>query len=216
MCLTLMDNRARTTTELAQVAGVSKATASEHLHLLVEGGLISIVRQGRNTYHRLASPEVAEFIEGLARISPPLPIRSLRESHSAVALAAARTCYDHLAGRLGVLLYDGMSSSGALHVRAGGITVEGGHPLFHQLGIDVEQLQAERRVLVRECLDWTERRPHLAGLLGARLLLAMHGVGWVARDRRPRGIILTTEGQGQLTRLGLAGSTELAKIRTRS
>jgi hypothetical protein len=178
--------------------------------------LIMIVRQGRNAYHRLASPEVAELIEGLSRISPAVPIRSLRESRSALALAAARTCYDHLAGTLGVLLYEGMCSSGALHVRDGGITVEADHRLFHRLSIDVELLQAERRVLVRECLDWTERRPHLAGLLGARLLVAMYGVGWVARDRRARGIILTTEGQAQLTRLGLARSTELAKIRTRS
>jgi DNA-binding transcriptional ArsR family regulator len=210
MCLALMSGRALTTTELAHVAGIGVPTASDHLRLLVKGGLVTVVAQGRHKYHRLANAEVAALIEGLARLSPPLPVRTLRQSRSAAALAAARTCYDHIAGRLGVGLYEGLIISGALTLGRGGLSVDPGHDVYAELGIDVPELERQQRVLVRECLDWTERRPHLAGLLAARLLTSFREAGWVTSTPRPRGLDLTQVGRGRLERLGVLAPDALA------
>jgi DNA-binding transcriptional ArsR family regulator len=171
--------------ELARLAGVHPATATAHLRRLVEGGLVRVRAQGRHRYHELAGPEVAAALEALARIAPPAAVRSLRQHHKALGLAEARTCYDHLAGLRGVELRDRLLASRALreiddvdHELTGR-----GQRLLAKLDIDAERLLASRRVFARACVDWTERRPHLAGALPAALTTRLLELGWLSRDR---------------------------------
>jgi hypothetical protein len=173
---------------------VSPATASEHLRLLVDGGLLSVERSGRHRYFRLASPWVGEALEALARLAPRQPVRSLRQARAAEALAEARSCYDHLAGRLGVAVFDGLVEAGTLLQRDGGLLV-GDRAVLEGWGIDVEALLAMRRPVVRACLDWTERRHHLGGGLGAALLIALLERGWIERSLVPRALNLTSHGE---------------------
>jgi DNA-binding transcriptional ArsR family regulator len=200
---TLLAGQALPAGELARHAGVSPQTASAHLRRLLDGRLLAVEAQGRHRYYRLAGPVVAEALEALALIAPPLPVRSLRQSQRAEALRFARSCYDHLAGAVGVALADSLLRSGALRPAAGRdyeVTPEG-ERLLGGLGVDVDGLRRQRRALVRDCLDWTERTPHLAGALGAALLERLLGLGWVVRGRVPRGLVLTDAGRD-----GLAGA----------
>ncbi|WP_174535214.1 ArsR/SmtB family transcription factor [Micromonospora chalcea] len=199
-CLTLLDGRAWTAGELARAAGVTASTASDHLTRLVAGGLLVEERQGRHRYVRLAGPAVAQLVEDLAARAPApdTPPRTLRAASAATALAYARTCYDHLAGRLGVLVHDALLTRGVLD-RSGGLALTGaGVSWLAGLGVPVEPLRAARRPLVRDCLDWTERRPHLAGALGAALCGRFFDLGW------------TTRGAGRAVRLTAAGRDALA------
>src|SRR5829696_4110815 len=160
MLTALFGGRALPASELASAARVSRSTASAHLAQLVETGLVGVERQGRHRYHRLASAEVAEALETLAAVARPRPVRSLRESARARAERAARSCYDHLAGALGVPVTDALCDAGTLE-RSSLALVDAG-PL-RALGVDVPDVRAGRRPLTRSCLDWSERRPHLAG-----------------------------------------------------
>jgi DNA-binding transcriptional ArsR family regulator len=199
-CLALLDGRAWTAGELARSAGVAPSTASDHLTRLVRGGLLVEERQGRHRYVRLAGPSVAQLIEDLAGHAPPAPAPrpTLTAATTGAALAYARTCYDHLAGRLGVLMLDALLAGGMLD-RSGGLALTPtGLDWLSGLGVPVEPLRAARRPLVRDCLDWTERRPHLAGALGAALCNRFLDLGWTAR------------GTGRAIRLTPAGATELA------
>jgi DNA-binding transcriptional ArsR family regulator len=169
--------------ELARCAGVRPATATAHLRRLVEGGLVTVRTQGRHRYHELAGPHIAAALEALAQIAPPLPVRSLREHTAAVGLAEARTCYDHLAGRRGVELRDRLLEAGALRQiddRDHELT-ERGRTLVAELDIDVERLAGGRRVFARCCIDWTQRRAHLAGALPAAVTDRFLARGWLAR-----------------------------------
>ncbi|MFI7607813.1 ArsR/SmtB family transcription factor [Micromonospora sp. NPDC049366] len=200
ICLALLDGRAWTAGELARAAGVAASTASDHLSRLVDGGLLAQERQGRHRYLRLADPSVAQLIEDLAgRVVPePAPARSLRVARATAALAYARTCYDHLAGRLGVLVHDTLLDRGLLD-RAGGLTLTpAGLDWCADLGLPVATLPPTRRPLLRDCLDWTERRPHLSGALAAALCGRLLDLGWLAR------------GDGRIVRLTPAGAPELA------
>ncbi len=182
--------------ELAQLAGVSPATATAHLRRLVDGGLVKVRAQGRHRYHELAGPQVAAALESLAQIAPPAPVRSLREHAAALRLAEARTCYDHLAGRRGVELRDRLLAAGAVrpvddrdHVLTGH-----GQALLEALGIDAGRLEASRRVLARSCIDWTQRRPHLAGAMPAALTTRFIELGWFRRSRsHGRGLTATAD-----------------------
>ncbi|WBC16239.1 winged helix-turn-helix domain-containing protein [Micromonospora sp. WMMA1998] len=199
-CLALLDGRAWTAGELARRAGVAASTASDHLTRLVRGGLLAEERQGRHRYVRLADPSVAQLLEDLtARApAPATSPRTLRAASAGAALAYARTCYDHLAGRLGVLLRDALLARGVLD-RAGGLALTpAGMSWLAEVGVPVEPLRAARRPLVRDCLDWTERRPHLAGALGAALCGRFLDLGWTAR------------GSGRAVRLTPAGRDGLA------
>jgi hypothetical protein len=150
---------------------------------LVEGGLVSVRVQGRHRYHELAGPQVAAVVEALAQLAPATPVRSLRTDRAARTLAEARTCYDHLAGRRGVELRDRLLAVGALQMiddRDHELTPRG-HELMDSLGIDARQLNTSRRVFARVCVDWTQRRPHLAGALAARVTRRFLDLGWVAR-----------------------------------
>ena len=169
--------------ELAHRAGVHPATATAHLRQLVEGGLVFVRVQGRHRYHELAGPQVAAVIEALAQLAPATPVRSLRMDRAAKTLTEARTCYDHLAGRRGVELRDRLIASDALRMiddRDHRLTSHG-HTLMDLLGIDAAQPNTKRRVFARVCVDWTQRRPHLAGALPALLTRRFLELGWVSQ-----------------------------------
>jgi len=169
--------------ELAHRAGVHPATATAHLRQLVDGGLVCVRAQGRHRYHELAGPQVAAVVEALAQLAPATPVRSLRTDRAARALAEARTCYDHLAGRRGVELRDRLIEADALRMvdhRDHRLTPRG-HILVGTLGTDARQLNTTRRVFARICVDWTQRRPHLAGALPALLTRRFLELGWLTR-----------------------------------
>jgi DNA-binding transcriptional ArsR family regulator len=197
---TLLAGRALAAGELARHAGVSPPTASAHLGRLLDGGLLAVETQGRHRYYRLAGPAVAEAMEALSLIAPPLPVRSLRQSQRAEVLRFARSCYDHLAGVVGVALADALLRAGTLRAAGGRdyeVTPEGEAALAG-LGVEVAALRRQRRVFARRCLDWTERTPHVSGALGAALLARLLELGWLARGRVPRGLVLTDAGRDGL------------------
>jgi DNA-binding transcriptional ArsR family regulator len=202
----LMTGRALTAGELARVAAVTPSTASEHLTKLREGGLVEVVSQGRHRYHRLASPEVGAALESLSHIAPAKPVRTLRQSVRARSLAEARTCYDHLAGRSGVALHDGLVARGWLVSDSGGYALsEAGVEGLLGWGVDVTAARAARRPFARPCLDWTERREHLAGSLAAALATALvdgPDPWFVRRADVHRGLRPTACGRVRLGELG--------------
>ncbi|MGO4648926.1 ArsR/SmtB family transcription factor [Nocardia sp. 2YAB30] len=169
--------------ELARRAGVQPATATAHLRRLVEGGLVVVRTQGRHRYHELAGPQVAAVIEALAQLAPATPVRSLRTDRAARTLTEARTCYDHLAGRRGVELRDRLVAADALRLvddRDHQLTPVG-QRLADTLGIDLHVLNSTRRVFARICVDWTQRRAHLAGALPAAVTDRFLELGWLTR-----------------------------------
>jgi DNA-binding transcriptional ArsR family regulator len=185
--------------ELSQVAGISPATASAHLARLLDGGLVAVTRQGRHRYYRLAGHEVASVLEAISQISPVRPVRSLRQSQEAAALARARTCYDHLAGRAGVALFDALMRDGVLTGGGTGqdaayeVTAEGVDKLA-DFGLDVAEVRRSRRRFAGACLDWTQRRPHLNGALGAAVTGRLLDLGWIARGTSRRAVRVTEPG----------------------
>jgi DNA-binding transcriptional ArsR family regulator len=196
MCLALLDGRAWTAGELARHTAVSAPTATEHLHRLVAGGLLVEERQGRHRYVRLAGPDVAELVETLCSYATPEPadVRSLRAATVEAAMARCRTCYDHLAGKVGVALAEALTRHGLLDREHGlALTPEGVTWFGSTLG--VELTNTTRRPLVRSCVDWTERRPHLAGVAGARLCTALQDRGWVVRMPGTRAVRITPAGR---------------------
>lgn len=202
MLAALSDGRALPAGELARAAGVSAATATVHLRRLVEAGLVRVRRQGRHRYHEISGPEVAAVLEALARIAPARPVRSLRQHRDAVALAEARTCYDHLAGRLGVELREQLLAADVLRPvddRDHRLTPRG-HGVLSNLGIDVAALETSRRVPARSCLDWTQRRPHLAGAIPAAITTAFLQRRWLTRTSG-RGLRASTSYQHDLDQL---------------
>jgi DNA-binding transcriptional ArsR family regulator len=200
----LMSGEALTAGELARAAGVGPSTASEHLGRLVDGGLVTVVAQGRHRYHRIRDAEVAVALEALARICPPTPVRSLRAATRRDALRHARTCYDHLAGTIGVALADALADRSWLVPRGDDVgalvLTPDGEAGLTTAGVDVAAARASRRAFARPCLDWTERRPHVAGALGAALATTALDAGWVRR-RTGRGLAVTAAGSDALADL---------------
>lgn len=212
MLITLLDGDAHSSGDLARQAGVSASTAGGHLGRLSRGGLVVSARHGRERRYRLASTHVAQALEALSLLAPPAEIGSLRTADRGSALRLARTCYDHLAGRLGVGLTDALLEQGALRAEDGGFALTGtGETLLIRIGVDVARARAHRRVFARACLDWTERRPHLAGALGAAVAEAIIGQGWVRKRPHDRALLVTPEGMARLRRLGVE-PTELAAV----
>jgi DNA-binding transcriptional ArsR family regulator len=207
MLTVLLDGRPLSAGELARTAGVSAATASSHLGKLLDGELVTVVKQGRHRYYRLKGAEVATVIEALSLISPSVKVRSLRQSRQAAALGLARTCYDHLAGRAGVALFDVLLGHGLIEPR---VTVEDdprrsaydvtdkGRDRLERVGVDVEAVRAQRRRFAGHCLDWTERRPHLNGALGAAVTAGLLDLGWFERGTSRRSLLLTDKGRAGL------------------
>ena len=186
MLLALTEADSLSLSELARLAGVSLPTASEHVRRLEEAGLLRSARQGRARFISLAGRDVATALESLAAIAPPSPVRSLWQSIAASKLAVARTCYDHLAGRFGVALLAEMVRRRALIVSEPLLyeVTRGGERLLGDLGVDVNAMRAGRRALARACTDWTERKPHLGGAVGAAICGATRDRGWaISRDR---------------------------------
>lgn len=196
MLSALEDRRALPASELARRAGISASTASEHLGRLVEGGLLAVERSGRHRYFRLAGEEVARALEALSAIAPRAPVRSLRAANTASALCRARTCYDHLAGRLGVAVADALVRRRAL--RQVDRRFEPGPraaAVFETLGIELEAAGSGRRPFALSCLDWSERRPHVAGALGAAIASRALAAGWVERRSESRALDVTERGR---------------------
>jgi len=211
MLLALGDGRALPASVLASEAGVAASTASGHLGRLVDAGLLEVSVQGRHRYFRLAGPHVAELIEALARVAPARPVRSLREGTQAHALRMARTCYDHVAGRLGVALFHGLLERGALvggdgvhrdggadRLSAAGREVDyrltpGGAQRLEALGVEAFSVPPEG-LPVRYCVDWTEQAHHLSGPVGRALATRLLELGWVRRADRTRALHVTDAG----------------------
>jgi DNA-binding transcriptional ArsR family regulator len=202
MCLALLDGRAWTATELARHAGIGRPTATEHLNALVQAGLLAEERQGRHRYVRIARPEVAQLVEELAAFAgQPERHTSLRTVQAGHHLAAARTCYDHLAGTLGVTVYDALLAGGLIAVQDGLALTAAGREWFVALAGEPALHPRGARPLLRTCLDWTERRTHLGGALGAVLCRQFIERDWVIRTRDYRAIAVTAAGAEALTDL---------------
>jgi DNA-binding transcriptional ArsR family regulator len=184
--------------ELARRARVTPSTASIQLAKLVEGGLLTVESNGRHRYYGLTDPNVATAIESLAVIAPRRPASSLKQARVGSELQAARTCYDHLAGALGVALLDALQRQRLLTTQLE--PTKRGVKRFSELGIDVDELARRRRPLAKRCLDWTERRHHLAGSLGAALATRCFELGWIERLPSSRAVRATEKGHRALIR----------------
>ncbi len=192
MVLAVMDGRAWTIGELAREAGVAADTVSDHAARLVDAGVVTQRRQGRHRYLTLAGPQVAAAVEAMALVVPTRPAgSSLRARRSDAELANGRTCYRHLAGRLGVAITDGWRRAGLLTAQWS-VTAEG-RAWFEGIGVDIRP--PDRRPMLRPCLDWTERRDHAAGPLADRFAAAGLAAGWFRRGSHPRSMALTASGR---------------------
>jgi len=203
----LMTGQALTATELAQVAGVTKQTVSAHLSKLLDAKLLAVENQGRHRYFRLADRDVAQLLESLMGVAFRVGAVRVRTSPREPALRKARVCYDHLAGDLGVLVYDSLLQRRYLRANGGGpeLTAQG-ERFLAELGIDVRTLEAQRRPLCRPCLDWSVRRHHLAGSVGAALLERCLTLGWAKRAKGSRVVRFSSGGEKALReRFGLPG-----------
>ena len=220
MLLALGDGRSLPATTLAAEAGVAASTASSHLGQLVNGGLLEVVPNGRHRYYRLAGPHVGRLIETLADFAPTQPVRSLRDGNRAQALRAGRTCYDHLAGRLGVDLFTGLLDRGYVvggdgrhhaaeatgdRFAAPGHDIDyrltpAGHDHLAGLGVQVPAPGPDGTSHVRYCVDWTEQRHHLAGTVGRAIASRLLADGWLTRTPAARAVRVTELGRVQLAR----------------
>ena len=195
----LKTGQALTATELTQVAGVTKQTVSAHLGKLLEAQLLTVEVQGRHRYFRLADRDVAELLESLMGVAYRVGAVRVRSSPREPALRKARVCYDHLAGELGVLVFDSLEQRRYLRSGGEGPELTGqGRKFCAELGIDLEALESERRPLCRACLDWSVRRHHLAGSVGAALLARCLDLGWARRAQGSRVVSFSASGEKAL------------------
>jgi len=192
----LLDGRFHTASELAFMAAITPQTASFHLSKLVEGNLVNVEKHGRHRYFQLANGEVARILESFLAISPPPEVRSLKQSSQVKLLQEARTCYDHLAGKLGVDLTESMLNAGYLKKEEREFVVTPkGEQFFTDFGIDLSELKRKRRSFSHTCLDWSERHHHLAGALGQGLLTHFFDLGWIVRVPSIRAVKVTKIGK---------------------
>jgi DNA-binding transcriptional ArsR family regulator len=195
----LLDGGTASASELAAAASVKPSTASGHLAALVDGRIVDVSVRGRHRDYRLANRDVAFALEALSRICPDHRVHSLKTARTMDAMRVARTCYDHLAGKLGVEILDAMLERDWLIPRDDGYAVaESGERMLIAIGVDVDDARRQRRNFAGPCIDWTERRPHLAGALGAALCRSVLAAGWACRRRGDRGLLVTTIGATQL------------------
>jgi DNA-binding transcriptional ArsR family regulator len=209
MLSALLDGRALTASELASAARITPQTASTHLAKLTQAGVLAVVRNGRHRHFRLASPAVADMIDAIVAVALQKRPRYRPLSAQAHALGAARICYDHLAGRLSVDLTDSLIAREYVvpdDDEAAEITTSGIR-FFTQLGIELPPRRSTRRHFCRLCLDWTERRPHIAGAIGAALTKRYFDLGWMERTKESHAVVVTSLGQrGFLKTLGVVAS----------
>ena len=194
MLIALLDGRARTVTELALAGRVAQSTTSGHLAKLLQGRLVSVTSSGRHRYYRLASPAVADVLESLMAVAIDGPPRHRPRSPCSEPMARARTCYDHLAGKLGVGLAQSFEDRALIHLSdEGGVITDSGRILLDHLGIEL-QSQKRARPLCRACLDWSERRWHIGGAVGAALATRCFELGWTERQPDSRAVTITLPG----------------------
>lgn len=199
MLTALIGGQALTATELSQVAGVTPQTVSTHVAKLLDAGLLSVENQGRHRYFRLAGRDVAHLLETLMGVAARTGATRVMAGPREPALRHARVCYDHLAGDLGVRVFDSLVAQRHVRDGAGGLApTTGGRRFFARLGIDVDALAGGRRPLCRACLDWSVRRHHLAGSVGAALLAQCLARGWARRLRDSRVVSFTPPGERAL------------------
>jgi len=198
MLAALMSGKALTATELAGEAGVTLPTASSHLAKLTAGGLVAMRKQGRHRYYSLLDEQVAEFLEQLMHLAARTGHLRTRTGPREPALRRARVCYDHLAGELGVALFDGLISSGLLAGDENKLELtRRGKRFVAEFGIDIAALAYARRPMCRTCLDWSMRRKHLAGSLGAAFLQRIYDLKWAKRDGQSRAVLFSVMGERQ-------------------
>ena len=200
MLAALMGGQSLTGTELAYVARVSRPTASEHLARLVDARLLAVTRKRRFAYYRIASPLIARMLESIQAVAAiEVPPRHQPRSAADEALRFARTCYDHIAGTVGVALADALRAAGhAVLSDDGGELTDGGARLLQRFGVAPAPKTKSRRVYCRPCLDWSERRYHVAGFVGAEICRCCLERGWLTRMRDTRALQLTPEGRSGL------------------
>jgi len=205
MLVALTDGVALPAGELARHARVSAQTASSHLARMLDAGLLKVDVQGRHRYYRFANEHVARLIEALSLVAKPRPVLTSIQNDVAKTLRFARTCYGHMAGVLGVAITEAMAAKQILRDSdAGWLVTPEGERWFSELGIEVKELRCGRRLLTRTCLDWSERRYHLAGALGDAMANRYFELGWIARVRQGRAVRLTERGRAALMdRLGI-------------
>ncbi len=200
----LMSGKALTATELAAEAGVTSQTASSHLKKLMEGGLISQAKQGRHRYFALAGPEVGTTLEAIMGLAARKGHLRTRTGPKDPAMRTARVCYDHLAGDMAVRIFDSLQQRGFLQTTSApggiGLTLKG-EGFVSDFGIDLGALKANRRPICRTCLDWSERRNHLAGSLGAALLAQFKAHAWLRQEKNGRTVHISPPGERELKML---------------
>jgi DNA-binding transcriptional ArsR family regulator len=196
MLVALMDGRALTASDLGLIAHIAPSTASGHLAKLVGGKLLTVTASGRHRYYRLASPPVARVLEELMALAADGPPRYRPKSRCDPGMARARTCYDHLAGKLGVALTDRFVARGHIELsEQGGLVTRSGRAFLSELGVELEAKKGARRPLCRPCMDWSERRWHIAGSVGAAMAARCFELGWVERQKHGRAITVTSQGE---------------------
>jgi len=197
MLMTLMDGRALTAGELARAGGVTAQTASGHLAKMLEAGLLALEAQGRHRYYRLASPAIAGMLEAMMVAAAPPPIRTGPRDAD---MRRARICYDHLAGEIAVALTDTMVARGQIEIGAdGAVLTDKGRVLLAEIGVELPP-EGKVAVFCRPCLDWSERRHHLAGIVGAALYRGFLARGWIRRAQEGRTVTITPPGREALRR----------------
>jgi DNA-binding transcriptional ArsR family regulator len=193
----LLDGRSLTAKELAHAAGVSPQTTSGHLAKLTEARLLVATKQGRHSYFRLASPRVANMLESILAVAAEGPPRYQPRWRGGDMLRLARTCYDHLAGQVAVAMTDALVRGDFIALAPdGGVVTAAGERFLAEFGIDVRTIGGSRRAFCRPCLDWSERRPHLAGAVGAALASRCFALGWIDRVRDTRAVRISPTGRG--------------------
>ncbi|MDA9008603.1 winged helix-turn-helix domain-containing protein [Alphaproteobacteria bacterium] len=195
MLTALMTGYALTARELSEEAGVTPATTSSHLSKLEEGGLVKVDKQGRHRYYQLADDQVASVLEGLMGLAARNGLQRVRPGPKDPAMREARVCYDHLAGDMGVALYDGLLSRGIIEVEKDTpLLTKQGEAFAADFGIDLSVLSKAKRPVCKACLDWSNRRSHLAGGMGAALLHRIYDLGWAKRVPDSRVVSFSTKG----------------------
>lgn len=202
MLSALMNGTALTASELALEGGVGLPTASSHLAKLTEGGLVTVTTQGRHRYYALAGPEVASMLEAISGVAASVGPKRARPGPRDGAMREARVCYDHLAGEKGVALFDHLAGRKLVSMKGEDVTLTGGgRDWFAAFGVDVAALETQRRPLCRACLDWSVRRSHLAGSLGAAALDRMFELNWARREPGSRVVRFTPTGRSAFEKL---------------
>jgi DNA-binding transcriptional ArsR family regulator len=198
----LLDGRFHPASELAQMAGIKPQTASFHLAKMIEANVVTVEKQGRHRYYGIRNQEIAQVMESLLSVAPPVEIKSFRHASEHKGLRHARTCYDHLAGNLGVQLTDSLKKMGCIcEEKDEFILTEKGEGFLASFQINLEEVKKKRRSFSHKCLDWSERRYHLGGALGKALLDRLLELNWVQRTPKTREIKITHDGENGLKQI---------------